>query len=117
MPLESIARTQPGLLLPPLSRSTFEQLGVVVEVGDGGSGGEGGGGDGGGSGGGGARDGDGDGDGDDGAMVHRGVGYAAALRRARRLPLTPEQDFQLRRAITGLHTWLGALAVGQGEGS
>ncbi|EFJ44567.1 hypothetical protein VOLCADRAFT_118706 [Volvox carteri f. nagariensis] len=54
LPLESTARTQPGLMLPPLSRDTFEQLGR-------------------------------------------------------------EGDWQLRRAITGLHTWLGALACGQGH--
>ncbi|GLC65703.1 hypothetical protein PLESTF_000330900 [Pleodorina starrii] len=104
MPLESVARTLPGLLLPPLSRETFEQLGVAPEPHGEPEPGPGGG------------DGDGGGDGvidamDDGGGG--GGGLAAALRRSRSLPLTPAQEWRLQRAITGLHTWLGALACGQ----
>ncbi|KAG2438255.1 hypothetical protein HYH02_010954 [Chlamydomonas schloesseri] len=49
--------------------------------------------------------------GQQGGLPGRVGGVAAAAA----LPLTPMQDFMLRRAVTGLHTWLSSLACGMGH--
>ncbi|GIL92936.1 hypothetical protein Vretifemale_20357 [Volvox reticuliferus] len=103
MPLESIGRTQPGLMLPPLSRATFEQLGMDMETSAGGPGA------------GRINDGDGEGSFTTEAAGASGLHDGGGGGVGRRLPLTAHQDWRLRRAIMGLHTWLGALACGQGH--
>ncbi|PNW79218.1 hypothetical protein CHLRE_09g406550v5 [Chlamydomonas reinhardtii] len=140
MPLQSEHRTQPGLVLPPLERAAFEALGVRLEPGAGGGGGGGGprpvgarqeqG----------AAAGEG-GPVEGGAQQQQqqqlqpqqpaleqlqaavadeeGEGAVAATATAAAtaavVPLTPMQDFMLRRAVTGLHTWLSSLACGMGH--
>ncbi|GIL50561.1 hypothetical protein Vafri_6723 [Volvox africanus] len=107
MPLESTGRTQLGLILPPLSRATFEQLGMDMETFARGTGA------------GSSDDRDGAGNFAAEAVGSRGLlhgsGGGGGSGGGRRLPLTVHQDWRLRRAITGLHTWLGALACGQGH--
>ncbi|GLI60808.1 hypothetical protein VaNZ11_002914, partial [Volvox africanus] len=106
MPLESTSRTLLGLMLPPLSRATFEQLGMDTETPVPGAGA-------------GSSD---DRDGVGGFMAEAAgagglhdSGGGGGGGGGRRLPLTAHQDLRLRGAITGLHTWLGALACGQGH--
>ncbi|GIM17125.1 hypothetical protein Vretimale_19654, partial [Volvox reticuliferus] len=103
MPLESIGRTQPGLMLPPLSRATFEQLGMDMETSARGAGASS------------IDDGDGEGSFTTEAAGAGGLHGGGGGGVGRRLPLTAHQDWRLRRAIMGLHTWLGALACGQGH--
>ncbi|PNH01332.1 hypothetical protein TSOC_012791 [Tetrabaena socialis] len=152
MPLHSEGRTQPGLLLPPLSRATFQRLGVGMEPGapapqpagpqepapggapapqpsipqgpaSGGAPAV-----------------------PPGALQGPATGGAPALppgtlqgpapggapqgdaaaaggqaagrpqvRSSSAAPRSAQQEWELRRAITGLHTWLGALACGLGH--
>ncbi|KAG2427553.1 hypothetical protein HXX76_012207 [Chlamydomonas incerta] len=143
MPLQSEHRTQPGLVLLPLERGAFEALGVRVEDGAGGGPRAGGGPQGQGQGGAAADHLDGGRAHQQqqqqlqpaqqqqqlqpaleqlqAAVVEAGgegeaPGGQVELRpRRAAAPLTPMQDFMLRRAVTGLHTWLSSLACGMGH--
>ncbi|KXZ49674.1 hypothetical protein GPECTOR_20g531 [Gonium pectorale] len=135
MPLQSEAHTIPGLMVPLLSRETFEQYGAVMdehgdEPSDAATSGRGGT-----DGGGAAVHGAGGGADSEMAEATKGpqgttttasggaeegtapeeVVETVFLRRHQRLAISPEREWQLRRAITGLHTWLGSLACTQGH--
>ncbi|GFR40277.1 hypothetical protein Agub_g458 [Astrephomene gubernaculifera] len=109
MPLEAESRTQPGLLLPPLARDTFERLGAV-EAGAQSA----------------AAAGLGPSGGGDGGTALEGeeeeeVGPSRNHQRDHHRQQQQQQqgrdrqpDWQLRQVISGLHTWLGALACGLG---